>query len=78
MVAKVQKTKSRSRKWTLHLTVEAPEKNNSTLPSHPLNSVTKRGREESRLQTLGEVLAAIAGRRNGMGENNSRDRQNLA
>ena len=67
MVANMQKKKSGRRKWTVQLTVETPEKKVTTPHNHPLNSVNQRGREESRLQTLAEVLAAIAKRRTSEG-----------
>ncbi|MCA9026808.1 MAG: hypothetical protein KDA86_16495 [Planctomycetaceae bacterium] len=62
----------------MQLTVEAPEKNATMPPSHPLNCVNERGREESRLQTLGEVLAAIAKRQNITGVDDSGDSGTLA
>ncbi len=46
----------------MQLTVEAPEKNVTITPNHPLNNVAEEARDESRQRTLGEVLAAIAGR----------------
>ena len=78
MVANMQKKKSGRRTWTLQLTVETPEKKVATPHNHPLNSVNQRGREESRLQTLAEVLAAIAKRRTNMGVTDGSDNCDLA
>ena len=77
MVANMQKKKSGRRKWTVQLTIETPKKV-ATPHSHPLNSVNQRGREESRLQTLAEVLAAIAKRRTSVEMTDSTDNSNLA
>lgn len=62
MVANMQAKRSRRRKWTLQLTVET-EREVATTANHPLKNVSTSGREVSRQQTLGGVLAAIAARR---------------
>lgn len=78
MVVNTRKTSSRRRKWTLQLAVIEAEKKDITPPSHPLSRVNECGREESRLHTLGEVLAAVAGRQKGIEVDNKKSKTNQA
>lgn len=62
MVTKMPTGKSR-KKWIMQLTVQSPPTPVRTPPKHPLENVPPASRNESRQQTLGGVLAAIAARR---------------
>ncbi|MFH1303335.1 MAG: hypothetical protein ABIK07_19905 [Planctomycetota bacterium] len=55
-------SKNRRRKWKVDLKVDLPSWEASTPPNHPLHNVNEVERNDSRVQTLGEVLAKIAPR----------------
>lgn len=58
----MSKSKIGRGKWRIDLTVESATREAYMPPGYPFNNVDDRGREESRIHTLGRVLARIARR----------------